>query len=367
MGKDDKSTVWEELYKIRFWIAIAATLVSTLVYVLLWLSNRPKGSWWVSLPTVGSEYLMNLITNFVPTFLIIVVGYVLRRKLQVIKSKEERHALVTEITEEIQLVVAGELQSTQQKIDEVLEHAELGRTVHASGIAGITSDWTEFADFRGPFGQRLHKRIEAIPLQADKPSATWYIVTIEPKGLMSSWLGLIKQTVETKGVDVKWVCHARKSVEQDEALQAEWQWIRSRIPRWEQRADPESLSMLETSIKVLHHRAKESHDEIQAMDIDYQRHAGHWEFYESKVPHFYMAFLSVPGKYDPNLKQAPVGTFGFVHLYPKFAQGHCTRPALYLEAPGKILDYYYWSTVQLFDEGVKRGYLWRTWPPETQP
>jgi hypothetical protein len=37
MDKDDKSTVWEELYKIRFWIALAATLVSTLVYA--WLKH----------------------------------------------------------------------------------------------------------------------------------------------------------------------------------------------------------------------------------------------------------------------------------------------------------------------------------------
>ena len=82
------------------------------------------------------------------------------------------------------------------------------------------------------------------------------------------------------------------------------------------------------------------------------------------MPHINLAFLSVPGKYDPNLKQAPVGTFGFVHLYPKFPLGYHTRPTLYLEAPGQILDYYYWSTVQLFDEGVRRGYLWRPWPPE---
>src|SRR5579884_971439 len=130
MDKDDKSTVWEELYKIRFWIALAATLVSTLVYALLWFSNPSnpsQGSWLVFLPAVGRDYLMNLITNFVPTFLIIVVGYVLFRKLQAIKSKEERDAFVTEITKGIQLAVAGELHSTQKKIDEVLEHAELGR------------------------------------------------------------------------------------------------------------------------------------------------------------------------------------------------------------------------------------------------
>jgi hypothetical protein len=254
----------------------------------------------------------------------------------------------------------------QQKIDEVLEHAELGRTVHALGVAGITSDWTEFVEFRGSFGQRLRKHLESNPLQEDKPSATWYIVTIEPEGL-TSWLSRIKQAVQTKGVDVKWVCHARKSVEQDEALQAEWQWIRTAMSPWQDRAGPECLDALERRIKNLHHHAKESHDEIQAMDAEHQKHAGHWEFYESKVPHFYMAFLSVPGKYDPNLKQAPAGTFGFVHLYTKFPRGYHTRPTLYLEAPGQILDYYYWSTVQLFDEGVKRGYLWRTWPLEPKP
>jgi len=329
------NSVWEVLDTLFYRVSMLISLGFPVAYFLLRYVNPPDLSFLAFL----CDFLSALITSVVP----VAWGYVLSRffllrHLQSIRSKQESDALATNIANKTQTMVVSELRVMQQKIDEVLEHAALGRTARALGVADITSDWTEFAevvDFRGSFGQRLRKHLEAIPLQGENPSATWYIVTIEPEGMIS-WLPRIKQAVRTKGVDVKWVC-------------------------------PECLDALERRIKNLHHHAKESHDETQAMDAEHQKHAGHWELYESKVPHFYMAFLSVPGKYDPNLKQAPVGTFGFVHLYTKFPHGYHTRPGLYLEAPGQILDYYYWSTVQLFDEGVKRGYLWHTWPLEPKP
>jgi hypothetical protein len=100
-----------------------------------------------------------------------------------------------------------------------------------------------------------------------------------------------------------------------------------------------------------------------------QKRVGGWELYESHVPHFYLAFLSVPGKHRsiPIPTTAPDNTFGFVHLYPMIPHDYDSRPALCLETRGLILDCYYSSIVGFFDEGIKRGYLQRTWPLEDSP
>lgn len=368
MNKDDKSTsrsrlsVWEELYKIRFWIAVVAVLVSTLAYALLWFlnpSNTSNGFWWVFLPAAGRDYLMALITNFVPTFLIIVVGYVLFRKLQAIKSKEERDALVAEITEGVQLVVAGELQNAQQKIDEILKHNELGYTFRSLGVAGVTADWTDYIYFKGPIGTSIKKHLE----HAEYPT-TWYIVSISPEAFIS-WLGPIKRAVERRGVNVKWVSHVPESVKADDALKIEWEWLMSRLPNYKDRSSEEGMDDLTEKVAGLRIWAKQSTQEIQHMDEQHRSRAGTWELFASRAPHFYMAFLSVPGIHKEMPIQAPAGTFGFVVLYPKFPREYESRSALYLEEAGEILNYYYWSTVQLFNEGIKRGYLWCTWPQET--
>jgi hypothetical protein len=72
-----------------------------------------------------------------------------------------------------------------------------------------------------------------------------------------------------------------------------------------------------------------------------------------------MTFLSVPGKYREFHAQeaAPEGTFGFVHLYLMFSGGYDLRPAISLDTRGPILNYYYWSAIRLFNEGVEQGFL----------
>jgi hypothetical protein len=358
MTRDSKTTtkaLWEELDRIAYFSSIGACVFFSIVYFLLWFWNPAKDSFSVAI----REFFLALITNLVPIFLIFALSYALLRRIQFIRSEQESDALATDIANKTQAAVVSELQIVKQKMDEILEYAELGHTTHSLGVFGITSYWTDFVQFKGSLGMHIKKRLLAV-----EHPATWYIVTMGPEGLMS-WLWDIKTAVENRGVNVKWVYHARKSVESNDALKAQWEWLMPRFPDWRDRASAEGLDYLETKIKELHHWTKESSLQIHAMDEGHQKRAGHWELYESKVPHFYMAFLSVPGKYEVSLKQAPDGTFGFVQLYPMFPHENHTRPALYLEAPGQILDYYYWSTVQLFDEGVKREYLWRTWPSET--
>src|SRR5262249_12264906 len=95
-------------------------------------------------------------------------------------------------------------------------------------------------------------------------------------------------------------------------------------------------------------------------------HSGSWELYQSTLPHFYMAFLSVPKKHQNIQLQdpAPNGTFGFVQLYPMFASSHEQRPAIFFKAPGSITDTYYRSILGMFDEHTNQGYVQRTYPQD---
>src|SRR5205085_2858085 len=116
---------------------------------------------------------------------------------------------------------------------------------------------------------------------------------------------------------------------QDPALRL----LRVQLAEWLSRNPDNALESLRINTETLLREAGESRRNIHEMKEEDRKHAGHWELYESKVPHFYMAFLSVPKEYDRKLERVPKGTFGFVYLYPMFARRgdkHDTRPVLYL-------------------------------------
>lgn len=247
-----------------------------------------------------------------------------------------------------------------KQVEESLKSVELGRTVRSLGIASVTSHWTDFIELRGPIGQRINECLQRV----DSP-ATWYIVTVSPEGMLP-WMRMLKNAVEKRGINVKWAYHGREALESNEEIKAQWQMILSRISRWQDRSGKMGLDHIDAKKKELHQWVQESQQQIQVMNKTDRMRAGSWELFESHVPHFYLAFLSVPGKHSglQTPKPAPDGTFGFVHLYPMFPLDYELRPALYLETRGEILDYYYWSIAGLFDEGMNRGYLKRVWPSE---
>lgn len=242
--------------------------------------------------------------------------------------------------------------------------AELGNTARSLGIVGITANWTDFIGFKGMLGQDFKEHLEGVVAPA-----TWYIVTHSPHAF-SDWQTRFEDAVERRGIKVKWVYHAVEAVRTDKALRAQREWLSASSPNWQDRAADgpgKGLERLASYIELVKQWARDADRRIQAMNEAQRERAGCWYLYESDVPHFYMAFLAVPGEcQDQQLpKQAPPGTFGFIQLYRMFVDDYPGRCALYLKTPGDILNYYYRSTVQLFEVGVDRGYLRCTWPLRT--
>jgi hypothetical protein len=350
--------------RIYFWLSLGGLILLAPVFFLISYWSPEKSSWWGPIQLVAlREFFLGLIIGLIPVCVIVMLSFKFTRPYRAIKDQFTSDQFAENIANKTQVNVEIPLKTMQQTIERlratlpadltrVLEHAELGRTAYALGVGGITCDWTEFAYFTGTLGERLKTHL------IDVKDATWYIVTMSPQGFQN-WLPEIEKAVEKRGIDVKWVYYAPKSIEACDALSAQLEWL-SR-PR-------KRLERLQHNINRLYDTVERSSNQIHQIDGEPRKRAGRWELYESKVPHFYMAFLSVPRKNEESPKQVPDGTFGFVCLYPMFPHKdkHETRPALYLEASGQIqpniIDCYYWSIVQMFDEGVKRGYLWPTWP-----
>lgn len=248
-----------------------------------------------------------------------------------------------------------------------------GTKVHDLGITDITDQWLDLPKKNGAIGQNFYEK-----LQKAKRPATWYVVSMSIGGMDSLRKDVMESAVRDHGVNVKWAYHSRKSIESDAAIQAQWQMLNQHLDL-KDRVGKKGFERWDKKMDELMTFANALRDQIQKSEVTNAK-GGTWEFYESHVPHYYMAFLSVPDESQilkpleheradtPNSPpSAPLGTFGFVMLYPMLPNHYDDRPAIYLEAPGKITDYYYWAIVGLFHEGVARGYVKCTWALKNNP
>jgi hypothetical protein len=242
------------------------------------------------------------------------------------------------------------------RIENAIESVALTNVAFQLGIAGITTRWTDFIEFTEPFGEHFKEHL----LQVKAP-ATWYVVTITPEGFLP-WRPLFESAVEDRGIDIKWVYQPWETLNVDPAIKTQALMFFGQVPTWDDR------------IKALKGQWERADAELKRwveqseLRLKTQRkvRSGSWELYESCLPHFYLAFLSVPKKHQNIRLQdpAPHGTFGFVHLYLMFPSSSDARPAICFEAPGLLTDTYYRSILSMFDEHINRGYVRRKHPQD---
>jgi hypothetical protein len=362
MSKDSKTTpksAWEEFARILCWIAIVVTLVLSCFYLLLWSPN---------LENRGIALGLALIPNLVSVCFIYAVSYVIFGRYQLIKSREERGEFATEVAHKVQAVVGSDLDIMQQTMNKFLVHSELGNTAHSLGVADITSNWINLTESQQALGANFRTRLSNV-----KSPATWYSLTMTPSSALRGFDDAIRNAVK-RGVNIKWVYYAAKTTDINPALRTQIEYL----SRSANLIGSDGRVILEARISgLLDDFGTSLRNEIYKLRKEDQKNIGNLEFYESEMAHPYLAFLSVPEEYKeltpPPLLQdtlpqnalpnsAPAGTFGFVKPYTIFPLSYEERPALYLDAPGgKFLDEYYWSTVRLFDWGVRLGKIRCTW------
>src|SRR5712692_3043555 len=193
------------------------------------------------------------------------------------------------------------------RIEKAIESVALTNVAFQLGIAGITSNWTNFIKFHQPFGDRLEQQLK------DSEVATWYIVSTSPLGLLD-WKSYFIDAVENKKIDIKWVYHPSDILKTSPAIKAQALMLFGYEPDWQVREQTVEMEW-GNAVERLKLMVSQSESNIR---LGSKTSAGSWELYESTLPHFFFAFLSVPKKKQglPSDAFVPNGTFGFVHLYP---------------------------------------------------
>ena len=339
--EESRQVVISDTLKILVAVSVLLVVVFSVAQIYITGLDYPEGS----TQSMLQSFALSLIPNFITILLVFTISYVYLRRIQNERVKIEAQELSRTVHKDID----PRLDILEKKIDEVTLRAELGSDARFLGVAGITGSWTDFIHFKGKYGKILRDRIEAVT-----SPATWYFVTHNPHAFLS-WGPMIEDAAKKSGINIQLVFHSAKSIKDDQALKAQREWLSDSSLHWQDKAKPRGLKYLEDGISVFCNLA----DKVERRRIANNRENGYMRVYESTVPHFHMAFIVSPGEqaHNEDFKVAPTGTFGFVHLYPMFAENYERRCALFLDSPGDIVNYYYFSTLNLFTEGLQREYL----------
>lgn len=87
--EDEENEVWRELDKFAFLGSILAIILLIATYFIV--------AGWESLPKTPKDFLLAVITNLIPGFLLVVFAYILFRKLQHLRARRDRRSLVEEL------------------------------------------------------------------------------------------------------------------------------------------------------------------------------------------------------------------------------------------------------------------------------
>ncbi len=345
-SKENKEKNIKKLLKIFDKNIVYFVIICLGIFIFLYLQF-----WTLSYPNPNATFslLLDVIGNLLPTALLFLVSYIFLREVNKIKDEENKNDLVYEISKDVQEGIDKRLFSMKEKVDIKNKITVLGHEMLSLGINGITPNWAEYAKFEGHIGLTLKEKLE----HAIGP-ATWYIVTICPE-YMLKWMEEFQVGVEQKNITLKWVYHSRKSLE-DFAIDKQWEMLVN-LPKWKDRSGNGGLAHHKLKVGNLHTAVVQSMNRIERFNKEQKKKCGSWHLYESSLPHSYMGFIAIPGRENCMVINAPLNSFGFIHFYPMFPDSYDERLAIYIESPGRVFDYYYRSTINLFNEGCRRKYV----------
>jgi hypothetical protein len=84
MSKQREKELWKELERLAFWVAMLLTVLSVVAYFVI-AGSVPENPE----PSDVRVFVLNVITNLVPTLLLFVVGYIFLRRIQSMKAEKE--------------------------------------------------------------------------------------------------------------------------------------------------------------------------------------------------------------------------------------------------------------------------------------
>ena len=221
-----------------------------------------------------------------------------------------------------------------------LEAADLWKRF---GVGDMSADWK---DLIAPTeaGQKLRDRLEGL-----SKDGIWYIVTINPEGLMELFKGVVLPAVKN-GVKLRWAYVHLPREEEGGAGKTLRDWWITQYTAARHCKPKETLDLarrnLSNHIGEIERIAQE---EIAKGTIQHDS----IEVYKSHVPTTYLALLATR-KSAGIVLVCPYVMFPLPPPAPQWG--------MVLENPGELYEQYEKSIVRFFNEGQAWGYLHRVWP-----
>jgi hypothetical protein len=182
----------------------------------------------------------------------------------------------------------------------------------------------------------------------------WYVVSVVPNWV-GDWKALFYEAITQHQAKVRIVYQAASAADACPAIRAQLRinssWVKEKdhaaVVRHAQDRIENAKIEMSNWITEIHEQSGRG-----------KRAAGGYEFFESHLNHPFMAVLAVPqGTRKGSKAAAPAGTWCVIGLYPFYrtlAEKSCS---VFLNSESPVLDFYYNTILDLFESGLKDGYL----------
>lgn len=186
--------------------------------------------------------------------------------------------------------------------------------------------------------EELFRRV-SVELQEKVPGGNWYVVCNSPLIFDDKWVNIFCEAVNNKGATIHFAYQSPNAAKECLAVKAQWQMIKVKSGREKFFDDVEFWK------------------EHMGCWKDWANEAsGEFKFYQSNVVHPFIAVMCVPppkAKDAAPAPSAPAGTWCLLILLPLYSASENERCALCLHRPSQMLDVYYHSILQFFEQGTK--------------
>jgi len=127
--------IFRRLDKIAFWVSLSLLVTLTILYFFL-----PKMGF---IPDDGKLFLAAIITNLIPTILVLCLSYMLIRELQIIRAESSQRAIANDLAQAITPIlnekIAGLSNSMNEKMSDISNSLEqVKQNVHSVQDALMT-------------------------------------------------------------------------------------------------------------------------------------------------------------------------------------------------------------------------------------
>lgn len=121
-SREPDHVIWTEIERIAFLSSVVAILAFTGLYFLVQTYMQKESPWY--------DFLLGVITNIIPIFLVFLFSYVFLRRIQAIRSQQNSEQFISKISRQVNADLRHELQEIESRlrkdIDATLDTTRVG-------------------------------------------------------------------------------------------------------------------------------------------------------------------------------------------------------------------------------------------------